>query len=393
MDICGIIAEFNPFHNGHKYIIDTVKAQGDAVVCVIGDDFTQRGDTALITKYKRAEAALKCGADLCLLLPVPWSVSGAENFALGGISILKNLGCVDKIAFGSECGDIKRLIRVAKAAHGEALTPLLQSHLATGKSFASARQSALFELIGNDAAVLSNANDTLATEYINAAERLGFSAEFFAVTRCGGTHDSNTAENNFLSASAIRAAVLCGNTESIKTYMPEESYKILGEAVKNGDYSDISNIETAILSHLRRLSTEDIKSLPDVGEGLENRILKAVKTAKTLDECYSLIKTKRYTLARIRRIVLSAFLGIEKDMAKNAVPYIKVLGFNKTGEEIIKNAKADVPLILKGNDYQNLDGFAKKCFRMQNIASDIYSLSLKEKKPCGNEFTARLIKN
>ncbi len=392
MHICGIIAEFNPFHNGHKYIIDSVKARGDAVVCVIGDDFTQRGDTALITKYKRAMAALNCGADLCLLLPVPWSISGAENFALGGISILKNLCCVDRVAFGSECGDTKRLIRVARAAHSDTLSPLLQSHLANGKTFARARQSALYKLIGNDADILSNANDTLATEYINAAERLGFSAEFFAVTRRGGAHDSNTAKDNYLSASAIRSAVLSDDTESIKPYMPDKAYDILGEAIKNGEYSDISNIETAILSHLRRLSTEDIKALPDVNEGLENRIFKAARTAKTLDECYALIKTKRYTLARIRRIILSAYLGIESGTAKNAVPYIKVLGFNKTGEEILKNVNAAVPLILKGSDYQNLDGFAEKCFRLQNTAADLYSLSLNEKKPCGSEFTARLIK-
>lgn len=392
MKTAGIIAEFNPFHNGHKYIIDTLKSDGYRVVCVIGDDFTQRGDAAIISKYSRALQALRCGADLCLLLPVSWSCSCAYNFALGGVSVLNSLGNIDTLAFGSECGDIDKLIRVSEAAHNENLNALLKAELANGVTFAKARQNALETLIGDDAKILENPNDTLATEYISAAKSLGANFSFRAVRRVGSAHDSEKPSGEFLSASAIRGALKENKAESIKEYLPKESFDILSEEISLGRTADVLRLETAILAHLRRLRPNELLAVPEVSEGLHNKIIAAAQDSKTLTECFEKAKSKRYTMARIRRIVMSSFLGITLDLFGKEVPYIKVLGFNKAGEEILKSAKPSVPLITRSRDYNILSGDALDCFRIQSTAADLYALSLEKRGLGGNEFRMGLVK-
>lgn len=392
MSVTGVIAEFNPFHNGHKYLLENLKNQGDSVVCVIGDDFTQRGDVALLSKYDRAKTALSNGADLCVLMPTPWSMSCANTFALGGMSILHSLGCVDKVSFGSECGDIAALSKISKVIHSESLSTIIEKELKSGKTFAFARQSAVQKIIGKSAEILSNSNDNLATEYIYNADKIGFYPVFSAITRVGEKHDSKIAQDEFLSATAIREYVINGNIDGVKKYMPSSAYEILEKSYNSGECAALQNLEDSILSHLRRLSAKDFSVLPEVSEGLENRIYDAVKNSLTLFECFQKIKTKRYTLSRIRRIILSAYLGLSKDFIDSPVPYIKVLGFNKTGEEILKNANPTVPLVLRGADYQKLDGFAETAFTVQNRAADLYAMAKTKKSPCGNEFTARLIK-
>ena len=389
MSVIGIIAEFNPFHNGHKFLIDSVKAEGDSVICVIGDDFTQRGDTAFITKYARAEAALDCGADLCVLLPVPWSMSCANNFAIGGVSILKNLR-VDRIAFGSECGDIKKLKRVAAVLKTEEFSVSLANELKKGITFALARQNAVEKLLGDDSTVLENPNDTLAVEYINAADSLGFKVEFMPIKRKGNPHDCPTPSAEFLSASALRTLAQSGDIKSIGEYVPKASFDIISRECENEKIANIYNLEAAILSHLRRLTAEDFLKLPEVSEGLENRIFETVKKSTSLDECYESIKTKRYTLARIRRIILSAYLGIDKTYFLSEVPYIKVLALCNNGEALLRNAT--IPLVLRNGDYNRLPQNALPCFEMQKRAADLYGLALKNKNPAGLEFTTKIIK-
>ncbi len=391
MRTVGIIAEFNPFHNGHHHIINRLKQQGDRVVCVIGDDFTQRGDVAIISKYARARAAILNGADLCVLMPAPWSMSCANNFAIGGVSLLKALS-VDAIAFGSECADIEKLTRVSRAAHSDEISPLLALELKGGTTFAKARQNALKTILGDDANILENPNDTLATEYIHAAAVLDFAPEFVAIKREGCAHDSNLLCGDFASASAIRDLALNGQIDKAKAFMPTDSFDILNEEFKNGNFADIKNIESAILSTLRRLTADDFKNVPEVSEGLENKIIAAISEATSLSAALEKIKSKRYTLARIRRILLAAYLGIGNDFFLKPVPYIKVLGFNKCGEEIIKSAKATIPLINRSRDYLKLEGEAKKCFQTQNTAADLYALAQEKPKGCGRELSEKLIK-
>lgn len=388
----GIVAEFNPFHNGHGYLIESLKRRGDRIVCVIGDDFTQRGDVAVISKYRRAEAALRCGADLCVLLPVPWSMSCANNFAYGAVSLLKNLGCVDSVAFGSECGDIDRLQTAARALKSERFPILLQGELKTGITFAAARQRALCALIGEDSKIVEGANDTLGVEYISAAERLCFAPAFSVVRRRGAAHDAKTQSGGFLSASAIREHLLNGETDSVREYVPQSVFDMLCDEAENGKIHDAGLLETAVLSKLRSMSLDEFAALPEISEGLENRIFDAVRQTSSLEECFARIKTKRYTLARIRRIIYSAYIGLGTDLFLKQVPYIKVLGFNKTGEEIIKNAAPAVPLLVRGSDGMRLSGDAKKCFGLQCRAADLYALSCKNRGTCGLEFTEKPIK-
>lgn len=389
MKTVGIIAEFNPFHNGHKYLIDTLKTEGYRVVCVIGDDFTQRGDVALISKFSRAEAAIKCGADLCLLLPSPWSMSCAYNFALGGVSILKNLGCVDTIAFGSECGDIEKLLRVSDTVHSDRITPYIGEELKKGTTFAKARQTALEKIIGSDAEILSNPNDTLATEYIAAAKALDFSPEFIAVSRVGCEHDSQKTDSTFASASFIRENYKTGD---VSAYMPKDSFDVLCRDYDNGLCAEIERLETAVIAHLRRMKPTDFYDIPEVSEGIENRIIEAARTATKLTELYENAKTKRYTMARIRRIVMSSFLGINLQFFGQPVPYIKVLGFNKAGEGILKDSSPTVPLINRSKDYLSLTDDAADCFAKQRVAADIYGLATQRPQAGGRELSESIIK-
>lgn len=387
----GVVAEFNPFHNGHKYLIQYLKERGDRVVCVIGDDFTQRGDVAVISKYKRAEAALRCGADLCVLLPVQWSMSCANNFAFGAMSLLKNLGFIDSVAFGSECGDINKLFSVCDALENEKFPSLLAAELKKGITFAAARQNALKAIIGNNAEIVSSANDTLGIEYISACRSLGFSPTFTAVKRVGGMHDSEKPNGTFLSASSIRDRLKDG-IESIVDFVPDDVFSILKKEKIDGHLHFASYLEGAMLSHLRRMTAAEIANLPEISEGLENRVFQASKKASSVEECLELIKTKRYTLSRIRRILFYAFLNIDKTFFLKEVPYIKVLGFNDTGRKLISSAQTSLSLLVRGSDYLKLEDEAKRCFETQNCAADIYALSCESRLPCGGELTAGIIK-
>ncbi len=391
MKTVGIIAEFNPFHNGHKLIIEKAKQENNRIVCVIGDDFTQRGDVAIISKYARAEAALRCGADLCVLMPTPWSMSCAANFALGGVSILKELGTT-AIAFGSECADIDKIKRVSAAAHSDNLLAPMENELKKGTTFAKARQIALEQIIGKDAEILANPNDTLATEYIYAAEKLDFHPEFISIKREGCSHDSASLEGDIVSASAIRSAVESEKIADVLSHMPKAAYDILLREYNDDKCASIKNIDTAILAALRQLTADDLKNTPEVSEGLENKIVASIAQASSISQVIELSKSKRYTMARIRRILLSAFLGIDMSFFDKPVPYVKVLGFNKTGEEIIRKAKPTVPLINRSRDYLLLEGDAKKCFELQNKAANLYALASKSITPCNRELSEKIIK-
>ena len=386
MQNIGIIAEFNPFHSGHRYIIDEIKDENTAVTVVMSGNFVQRGDTAIVSKGERADAALKNGADLVIELPTPWSMATANDFAFGGVSILKNLGNIDGICFGSECGDIELLKKTAELLMSDEFNAKLNDNLSGGDTFAKSRSNTA-KLWGEEfEKVLQNPNDTLATEYIIAAKRLGFDCGFSCVKRVGAAHDSaNFAEH--ISASLIRQQLKDDNFEAVQQYIPNFD--------KNSNISSIANIENAILCDLRRkAATDSLCNIADLSEGIENRLKNAVLKATSLDELYSLIKTKRYTLARVRRLVLSAYLGIDDTYHAKEPPYIRVLGFTKKGEQILRDAKqtASIPIIATAADLKNLDDFGKRVWQNECIATDIFSLSLIVPQVCGNEYYHKIIK-
>ncbi len=382
----GIIAEFNPLHKGHEYLINEAKKYGP-VVCVISGNFVQRGDTAIAEKRLRALAALKAGADLVLELPVLWSMSTAQNFALGGVSALKYAGC-EKIIFGSECGNIDELHHTADILYSEEFSVLVSEKLKSGVTFAAARQSAAEEL-GAKKGLLEGANNNLGLEYILAAKSLGFDVEFKTVTRKGAKHDSKI-EDEFVSASLLREKLLQNDYDFCKKYMREDILELFSYE----NLSDINRIEPAILSILRTKSQNMLKALPDLSEGIENKLFSSISLATSLNELYNNMKVKRYTEARIRRLVLSAYIGADDSFFMKPLPYLRVLGFNKCRETFMReNLKTcEVPVINRISDTQKLDMQAKKVFETEARATDLYLLSLTKPQKCGLEYTSKIIK-
>ena len=388
MEVLGIIAEFNPLHNGHKYLINEAKKLG-TVICVISGNFVERGDTAIFEKRLRAQAALECGADLVIELPVCYSMSTAGNFALGAVSMLSAIGC-NTIMFGSECGDMDKLIKTSDILRSDGFSKKLPPLLNSGITFAAARQKAAEEC-GAEKGILEGANNNLAIEYITAARNINANIGFKTVARLGAMHDSADLNGEFASASALRDIIKRDGINACKKHIPYEAF----ETFKNAEFSDISLIEKSILAVLRTKTKDNLKNLPDLSEGIENKLFSAIKAATNLDNLYETVKVKRYTLARIRRLVLSAFLGIDNRLFLKNPPYMRVLGFNKTGEEHLRQnkEKSAIPVILRINEVEALGEDAVYMRNIENRATDLYSLSFKKPLECNLEYTAKLIKH
>ena len=386
MSAVGIIAEFNPLHTGHKRLIDYAKTLDDNVACVISGNFVQRGDVAIISKQQRAKFALLCGVDIVAELPVLWSMSTAQNFALGGVWQLYNLGC-RKIVFGSECGDIDALINAADVLNSDGFFEKVSEKAKSGVTFAVARENAAQEM-GVDFTLLRGANNNLGIEYILAAKKLNLPIEFQTIKRIGAGHNSNEIDDGFVSSSFIREELLKSNIGYTERFMPREIRGIINPE----HIADIKRLENAILCSLRTKSANDLKNLPDISEGLENKIYFSARVATSLDELYNMIKTKRYTMARIRRLVLSAFLALDNRFFMTTPPYVRVLGFNSNGLEHLKMPQGIIPVITRALQIKNLDDDAIKVFETECRATDIYNLALGVPLECGSEQKMKLLK-
>lgn len=387
MRIFGIVAEYNPFHNGHKYLVDQAKALGaDAVVAVMSGNWVQRGDTGIISKFARTHEALECGVDLVAELPTFWAMATAQKFAEGAITVLENLG-IDTLIFGSECGDTERLIKTAYCVRSAEFSGKMREYLDSGLTPAKARESAV-EALCQSGELLRSPNDTLAVEYISAAKSLNSKMRFVAIKRQGTGHDSNQAVGEFCSASALREMILSGDLSEAKRYMPEKSFEILYEQFKNGKVSDLKAMEKTVLTALRTMTPTDYKQLPDISEGIENRLYMAARVSATLPQLLDNTATKRYTNARLRRLILSAFLKAKADDIPTSVPYIRILGCNAIGADVLKDARANskLPVIMRSTALKS-----DKTFEFEARASDIYTLSQSVPDPCGSEFTNGVI--
>lgn len=380
----GIIAEYNPFHNGHALLIRKARAAGAThIVAVMSGNFVQRGEPALFHHIDRTKAALSGGADLVLQLPVTYAVSGAQSFARAGVEILNSLGCVDWLVFGSECGNADKINETAKTVCSDGIKKLLAEELKKGISFASARENALRAINPGYADIIKSPNNILGVEYAAAIQRLNSRMKPVAFMREGAEHDSAEAGGNIASASLVREEIRNGGEWQI--FVPDASL------YSGCETADISRIERAILYKMRTADRAEIANAPDVSEGIENRILSAANSANSLDELYLFAKTKRYSHARIRRIVLNSFLGITADDLKTPVPYIRVTGFNAKGAELIRKAgeTAILPVITKAADIASLGTDAQRIFSAECRAGDIYSLCFDKVKPCGEEKSIR----
>ena len=396
MKIGGIVAEYNPFHNGHKYQVEKSKELGEwtHVVAAMSSNYVQRGETALISKWARAEMAVKNGVDLVIEIPTLWSTSFAQRFALGGVSLLDSLGCVDMLSFGSECGDIDELIECKNAINSDAVTERLKENLDFGLSFASARAEALRTVYGNRFFdILEEPNNTLGIEYLQALDKLDSSIVPMTIKRVGASHDSIIRSENFACASDIRSMMLGGGREW-EMFVPQSVVDIYRrEEENNRAPCPNSKLEFSILCCMRQLSAEDIGLSPDVSEGIEYRIHDAALKASSLEELYQLAKTKRYSHARIRRIVLHAFMGFVADDYKENPPYIHVLAMNEKGKEILKEAKdkAKKPIVTKASVFDGLDDYGRHVFALEDMCTDVYSLASPVILPCGREKTNGIV--
>ena len=389
MSTAGIVAEYNPFHKGRAYHLARTREIGaSAVVCVMSSWFVQRGETALMHPNARAHMALMNGADLVVSLPVPWACAAAQTFARGAGGLLDAMGCVDTLRFGSECADIAHLRAASRAVEDYTERESMRANLLSGVSFASARQRAVEELDPRVASVLSSPNDTLAVEYIRAIDTLNSELAPFAVRREGAGHASGEAVNSFASASRIRTRVRAG--EDFDDLMPENAAEILKAEIEAGRApADINVLEKAVLACLRISPPEKIAAVPDISEGLENRIYSASRSASSLDELYSLAKTKRYSHARIRRAVAALLLGIAASDCEGIPPYIRVLGFTAIGREKLRamRSSAKLPIVMRAADIKKLGERAKRISSIEERAADLFSLALPSIMPCGAEYT------
>ena len=387
LSVTGIIAEFNPLHTGHELLLKKAKEQGTAVA-VISGNFVQRGDLAIAEKRIRARAALLSGADLVLEMPVPYSMSTAQNFALGGVSALKGVGC-DTLLFGSESGDIAELTAACDILKTKEYSERLSTYLDTGITFALAREKAACDL-GLKEGSLSGANNNLAIEYMTAAGNIGADFRFQTLKRQGASHDSSEASGGYASASLLRERILSGDRDFCKDYIPEKVFPLFTPE----NTADIRRIENAVLAVLRTRTLNELKNLPDISEGLENKLFSEIKVAISLEDLYNRLKVKRYTLARIRRLVLSAFIGLDGTFFMKYPPYVRVLGFNEQGMALLKEraSGSDIPIVTRVSEIKNLTPTALKLFEAESRATDLFSLALPKPAPCGLEYTAKIIK-
>lgn len=386
MSAVGIIAEFNPLHTGHKRLIDYAHTLGETVICVISGNFVQRGDVAIISKQQRAKFALLSGVDIVAEMPVLWSMSTAQNFALCGVWQLYNLGC-DKIVFGSECGDIDALKSAADVLCSDGFFERAVEKAKSGVTFAVAREQTAAEM-GVDFTLLRNANDNLGIEYITAAKKLNLPIEFHCLKRVGAMHDSDDVADGFVSSSYIREELKKGNIGYTERFMPREIRGI----IQDEHIADISRLENAILCSLRTKTADDFKNLPDISEGLHNKIYFSARVATSFSELCNMIKTKRYTMARIRRLVLSAFLGFDSQFFMTTPPYVRVLGFSEQGLNHLKSPQGIIPVITRAAQIKELDADAIRIFETECRATDIYNLSLRHPLECGTEQKMKLLK-
>lgn len=353
--VFGIICEFNPFHKGHRHLIDSVKKNDDDyIICAMSGNFVQRGDFAVKDKYERTKTAIENGADLVIEIPTVCSTLSAQGYARAGVKILEATGVCEGIAFGAECDNVDELKAVAKKIIER--DNEIKEELKKGISYPQARQNVI------NSPILEEANNILAIEYLSCT-RLNATA----IKRIGKGHDTDDEE---YSASAIR------------------------RRLNQNEIACMKNCESAILYKLRSMSAEDFAKIDDVSEGLENRIVDAVRSSASIDEIYDKIKTKRYTHSRIRRIILRAYLGITENEPKEP-KYLHILGFNEKGKKLMREMKnnAQLPIISKYSDINDLSDEIKNLYENECKYTDIYNLGFNPIKECGTEQKSKIVIN
>lgn len=389
MRVAAVIAEFNPFHNGHAYLLQQARRAGaQRVAAVMSGSFVQRGEPALFDKWVRAGAALRCGADLVLELPLPYAVSGAQRFARGAVALCDALGAADTLVFGCEAPP-QELLQARQLLQSPQLPALIQRELRAqpGIPFAAARTQALAALGGQQlAGVLKGPNNALALEYLAALMERGSRLAPLPICRVGAAHDAAGIAEGFASASLLRGLFWQEGPEALAPYVPPEALALYRQAA----FLDRPAFETAMLSRLRSLPADALSRLPELSEGLEHRLSAAIREARTLPELYGRMKSKRYSHARMRRLALAAFLGLEERHTLAPPPYLRILGYTAAGRELL--GRAALPL---GGSLKRLgerDALCGELARLEAAAGDQYALCCIPRAGCGQEYTAGVLR-
>lgn len=389
MSVIGIVCEFNPFHNGHKHLIDSVKADGDIVVCVMSGNFVQRGEPAIFSKEVRVKSALMNGADIVLELPFVYATASAEIFASSAVKILNAFGC-DKIAFGTENTTLSQLENAVDVLLSVDFDKKIKKHLENGISYPKARQMAYEEY--NSDCDISSPNNILAIEYISAIKKNNYSITPIAVIRKGADYNDNFAVDEFASATHIRN--LINENKDFEKYVPDNVYEIYINALEKGEYLNAEKFNISALSILRSIDAINPK-IANMAEGLENRIASSIKISSDINEVYDNVKTKRFAHSRIRRAVLSTIMSVTNDDLQIPVPYCRLLGFNtKIANNLGDLAKkCSLPFVVNYSDIVNLNkDDALQVFGLENKSSDLYNLALQKTGNCSTEMTYSVIK-
>lgn len=378
MKITGIICEYNPLHLGHKKQLEQIRriqGQDSGIVCLMSGNFVQRGAPAIVDKSLRAKAAILSGADLVLELPTTISLSSAEGFAAGGVSILSSF--CDSLCFGAEDADKETLLNTAKALLEPSFSEALRLELDKGLSFPAARQAAL-NALGFDGELVSKPNNILAVEYCKAILRQNFSMEPLPITRCGSYHDTLPDPEN-PSSTALRQLLQDG--KRWQSYVPIEAVGCFEDAMLHTTEA----AERAILYRLRSMTDQEFEALPYGSEGLWRKLMHSARKEATLEDILTSVKSKRYTRTRLDRMVMCAFLGISLQDLMEKPPYVRVLAFNDRGREILKLAR-------QTGEFPNAGQQMEHPYQQQeNRWEDYYALFSKEKPgTAGNEPDRRV---
>ena len=406
-EVLGIIAEYNPFHNGHLYHIQKSKEQTGAkfVVCVMSGNFVQRGNTSIVDKWTKAKLAIENGVDLVLELPTIYSVSSAESFAQGAVKILENLGIVDTISFGTETNDFAALNNIATILTEEPkeFVNMLKEDLKQGLSFPKARENALIKYLNDDVRykdILNSPNNILGVEYLKSLKQIKSKIAPVAIKREKVYYNDNFIVDDFASATAIRKLVANKDFSGLIKVVPRSCYEtVLKEFEAGNVVLDLQKFEKEIFYTLRRMSVSEIAELPDVSEGLENTIKNAANFCNDIKDFIDIVKTKRYTQTRIQRILVFALLGITKkdvQTAKKVIPYARVLGFNEKGKLLLSgisqnNPKMQVVTSVKRFLDNNTNKAYKRMMEIDIFSTDVYTLGYRNDSMANLDYTKNMI--
>lgn len=395
----GIIAEYNPFHNGHLYQIKKAKelTGADTVIAVMSGNFTQRGETSLVNKFEKTKIALQNEVDMVIELPTIYSISSAENFALGGIKILNEIGNIDYLVFGIEEDNLQELQAIADVLVNEndEFKSKIKTELDKGNSYPKAREITLKKVLlsENMKDIMQKPNNILAIEYLKALKITNSRIKPFAIKRKNSMHHDNNINENYASGTYIRKLFIENNFDEISKVVPKYTYERLSELKSHGTYvTSINDFSDIVIYKIRMMTKEEISKIADINEGLENSIKLASTTCKTIDEIIDKVSTKRYTKTRISRILTYILLDITKsdmEQSKKNDPYIRVLGINKKCEEILSTINNN-KLITSLKKFEENNG-ENELLNIDKKATEIYTIKYPKSVDANLDYTSKFI--